>query len=81
MLSRAKIIVFFCIANVFCKEFDSNMKEMTPKADGMRDNLSAFLSRTQVSNNLSRMRSKVHLRFLMGIEGATPLTYMIPVHR
>ena len=36
MLSRDKVIEIFCIADDFCKEFDSNMKEMTLKADGKR---------------------------------------------
>ena len=36
MLSRDKVIEIFCIADDFCKEFDSNMKEMTLKADGKK---------------------------------------------
>jgi len=36
MLSRDKNIEIFCIADDFCKEFDSNMKEMTLKADGKK---------------------------------------------
>ena len=36
MLSRDKVIEIFCIADDFCKEFDSNMKEMTLKTDGKK---------------------------------------------
>ena len=36
MLSRDKITEIFCIADDFCKEFDSNMKEMALKADGKK---------------------------------------------
>ena len=36
MLSRDKITEIFCIADDFCKEFDSYVKEITLKADGKK---------------------------------------------
>ena len=49
MLSRDKVIEIFCIADDFCKEFDSNMKEMTLKADGKRHrNRKASLSDAEI---------------------------------
>ena len=49
MLSRDKITEIFCIADDFCKEFDSNMKEMTLKADGKKHrNRKASLSDAEI---------------------------------
>ena len=49
MLSRDKVIEIFCIADDSCKEFDSNMKEMTLKVDGKRHrNRKAGLSDAEI---------------------------------
>ena len=49
MLSRDKITDIFCIADDFCKDFDSNMKEMTLKADGKKHrNRKASLSDAEI---------------------------------
>lgn len=49
MLSRDKITEIFCIADDFYKKFDSNMKEMTLKADGKKHrNRKASLSDAEI---------------------------------
>ena len=65
MLSRDKIIEIFCIVDDFCKEFDSNLKEMTLKADGKKHrNRKASLSDAEIITILIcfhfGFRRKVH---------------------